>query len=118
MQDAICTGVHWPVAAVVRLLATLVACKGDEPLPTVPHPQITGESVNIVSCTKWLDGTPFLQRQNEPSLAVSSVNSEHLLAGANDYRTVNAPFPCDADDPTIEETGDAWLGLFQSLDGG
>ncbi|MFM8533516.1 MAG: hypothetical protein ACKOEC_07980, partial [Acidimicrobiia bacterium] len=35
-----------------------------------------------------------------------------MLAGANDYRTVDLPgLPTD-------ETGDAWLGLFKSFDGG
>jgi hypothetical protein len=55
-------------------------------------------------------GDPFLQRQNEPSLAVSSRNSLHLLAGANDYRTVDIPTP---DIVLGSLAGDAWLGCVQ-----
>src|SRR5688500_6329287 len=74
--------------------------------------QIPGRNVNMVSGDKWPDGDPYLQRQNEPSLAASTRNPLHLLAGANDYRTVDVPgLPTD-------ETGDAWLGLFKSYDGG
>lgn len=75
--------------------------------------QIPGQNVNMVSGTKWPGGDPFLQRQNEPSLAVSSRNPLHLLAGANDYRTVDLPGL-----PNGNETGDAWVGLFKSFDGG
>jgi hypothetical protein len=75
--------------------------------------QIAGQNVNMVSGTKWPGGDPFLQRQNEPSMAVSSRNPLHLLAGANDYRTVDLPGLPDG-----EETGDAWLGIFKSFDGG
>jgi len=53
-----------------------------------------------------------LQRQNEPSIAASSLTEGFLLGGANDYRRVN-----DAGGPD-EETGDAWLGVFKSFDGG
>jgi hypothetical protein len=53
--------------------------------------QIAGPNVNMVSGTQWPSGDPFLQRQNEPSIAVSSRNSLHLLAGSNDYRTVDLP---------------------------
>jgi hypothetical protein len=74
--------------------------------------QIPGRNVNMVSGTKWPDGDPFLQRQNEPSLAVSSRNPAHLLAGSNDYRTVDLPGLPE------NETGDAWLGIFKSYDGG
>ena len=74
--------------------------------------QIPGRNVNMVSGSTWPDGDPFLQRQNEPSIAASTRNPLHLLAGANDYRTVDLPgLPGD-------ETGDAWLGLFKSFDGG
>src|SRR5260370_1312292 len=67
----------------------------------------------MVSGTNWTNGDPFLQRQNEPSIAVSSRNSSHLLAGANDYRTVDLPGLLG-----IDERGDAWLGVFKSFDGG
>jgi sugar lactone lactonase YvrE len=36
-----------------------------------------------------------------------------MVGGANDYRTVDRPGLVDG-----EETGDAWLGLFKSFDGG
>lgn len=88
------------------VLATGVAC-AQGPTP--------GQSVNMVSGTGWPGGDPFLQRQNEPSLAVSSRNQLHLLAGANDYRTVDLPA---ADIVPGSLAGDAWLGVFKSFDGG
>jgi hypothetical protein len=75
--------------------------------------QVPGQNVNMVAGTTWPLGDPFLQRQNEPSMAVSSRNPLHLLAGANDYRTVDLPGL-----PGGEVTGDAWLGLFKSTNGG
>ncbi|HYB96381.1 MAG TPA: Ig-like domain-containing protein, partial [Vicinamibacterales bacterium] len=74
--------------------------------------QIPGRNVNMVAGTTFPDGDPYLQRQNEPSIAASTRNPLHLFAGANDYRTVDIPF----DHP--DETGDAWLGVFKSYDGG
>ncbi len=74
--------------------------------------QIPGDPVNMVSGRGWPGGDPFLQRQNEPSIAVSTANPEHLLAGANDYRSVDLALSVDG------ETGDAWLGVFKSFDGG
>src|SRR5438132_66152 len=65
---------------------------------------LVGRNVNMVSGTGWPNGDPFLQRQNEPSIAVSTRNPQHLLAGANDYRTVDVPFDVDTDD---EKKGDA-----------
>lgn len=80
---------------------------------------IAGRNVNMVSGTQWPGGDPFLQRQNEPSLAVSTRNPQHILAGANDYRTVDIPFDIPVNlDPDGEKTSDAWLGLFKSRDGG
>jgi hypothetical protein len=69
-----------------------------------------GQNINMVSDIKWPGGDPFLQRQNEPSIAVSTRNPRHLLAGANDYRTVDLNFLATG------ETGDAWLGVFKSFD--
>src|SRR4051812_40623831 len=77
------------------------------------HAQIPGRNVNMVSGTSLIDGDPFLQRQNEPSVAASTRNPLHLLGGGNDYRTVDLPGIAGS-----EETGDAWLGVFKSTDGG
>jgi hypothetical protein len=81
--------------------------------PEQVRAQIAGPSVNMVSGTQWPGGDPFLQRQNTPSLAVSTRNKLHLMAGDNDYRTVDLPGL-----PNGGLTGDAWLGVFKSLDGG
>ena len=74
---------------------------------------VPGKNVNMVAGTTWPDGDPFLQRQNEGVIATSTRNILHLLAGGNDYRTVDLPGL-----PTTKPSGDAWPGLFKSLDGG
>lgn len=75
--------------------------------------QVAERNVNMVAGTQWPDGDPFLQRQNEPSIAVSTRNPQHLLAAANDYRTVDLPGL-----PSGPMPGDAWAGIFRSYDGG
>ena len=71
--------------------------------------QIPGRNVNMVSGVGLPDGDPFLQRQNEPSAAVSTRNPLHLLGGSNDYRTVDIPGLCTRDPITIKLT-DRLLG--------
>jgi Galactose oxidase, central domain len=96
--------------ALVPLLMALVLPWGAAAQPT------PGQNVNMVSGTQWPGGDPFLQRQNEPSIAVSSRNPLHLLAGANDYRTVDLPLQDTV--PGEGLAGDAWLGVFKSFNGG
>jgi len=81
---------------------------------------ITGRNVNMVSGTILPDGDPWLQRQNEPSIAVSTLNPLHLLAAGNDYRTVDIPLTEGelSGFPEGGAQGDAWLGVFKSFDGG
>ncbi len=98
--------------AVVRRFASSLAMAAALGAVLV-HGQIPGRNVNMVSGTTWPNGDPFLQRQNEPSVAASTRNPLHLIAGSNDYRTVDLPGL-----PGAEETGDAWLGLYKSVDGG
>jgi N-acetylneuraminic acid mutarotase len=79
-----------------------------------------GRNVNMVSGTHLPDGDPWLQRQNEPSIAVSTRNPLHILAGANDYRTVDMPSSEGELPGTLISAapGDAWLGIYKSFDGG
>ncbi len=72
-----------------------------------------GANVNMVSGESFPNGDPFQRQQNEPSVAFSSRNSLHLLAGANDYRAVDVPGL-----PSGLETGDSWLSYFWSTNGG
>jgi len=81
---------------------------------------IAGRNVNMVAGTDCINGDPYLQRQNEPSGAVSTRNPLNLLFGSNDYRTVDMP-KSEGPLPGIPEgaaAGDAWLGLFKSFNGG
>jgi hypothetical protein len=87
-----------------------------------PDDLFAGTNVNMGSSEDWpdLEGDLYLQRQNEPSLAVSTLNPRHLLAGSNDYRSVDS-WESVGNLPGIPEeaaAGDAWLGVFKSYDGG
>src|SRR5580658_10843685 len=100
----------------IRVLSAVfgLACLGGLVVVAPAAAQVAGQNVNMVSGTKWPTGDPFLQRQNEPSMAVSTRNPMHILAGANDYRSVDLEQVLSGG----AETGDAWLGLFKSFDGG
>ena len=83
-----------------------------------------GENVNVLPVSKstppgeapgpddYLRGDLFGQRQNEPSVAVSSVNKDHILAFYNDFRAVDLgttepPLP----DDTRALLAKAWDGM-------
>ena len=98
-------------------LALLLSCLFGTPA----YAQEPGQNVNMVSGTVWPYGDPFLERQDEPSLAVSTRNPLHLLAGANDYRTVDLNLPeLDVGESSLANTptGEPWVGQYMSIDGG
>src|SRR6185436_343644 len=101
-------GIFVALSLSVSFALVNVAAQSGQAVP-VPIP---GKNVNMVSGTNFPGGDPFMQRQNEPSIAVSTRNPLHLFGGANEYRTVDIPGLGD------EVTGDAWLGVFKSFDGG
>jgi hypothetical protein len=76
-----------------------------------------GANVNMVTGTRLGDGDPFATKQNESSMAVSSLNANHLLAGANDYRLVAISQSPDIPGDGLGN-GDAWVGLYYSIDKG
>ena len=96
-----------------RTFLTLVLAASASPVfSQAPFP---GANVNMVSGTSWPGGDPWLQRQNEPAVAVSTRNASHILAGSNDYRTVDLSI---TDTNNSRVIGDAWLGVFKSFDAG
>ncbi|MFT5113413.1 MAG: hypothetical protein ACI8XU_000661 [Kiritimatiellia bacterium] len=93
-----------PLLALVSLLPVFASAQ---------DPLVAGANINMVSGTGFPGGDPFLQRQNEPSLAVSTRNPLHLLGGANDYRSVDIPGFTDG-----KAVGDSWHGIYTSVNGG
>src|SRR5262245_35049031 len=77
------------------VLAILAAVVGVRLSAQQQPPPVASSNINMVSGKTFPDGDPYLQRQNEPNGAVSTRNPLHLLAGSNDYRTVDLPGPFD-----------------------
>ncbi|MGI8783778.1 MAG: Ig-like domain repeat protein [Acidobacteriota bacterium] len=92
-----------------RLVLLTVACC------SVGLAQNPGPNVNMISGSKnQFDGDRFLQRQNEPTIAVSSRNADHMMAAANDYRTVDLAL----EESFPEGAAEAWMGVYRSYDRG
>ncbi len=103
-QGAWCTHLRWMRIAAIS--AVMVASVADA-LAASP---VAAENVNVVPSRPWPYGDQYMRQQNEPSLAVSSANPANLLGGMNDYRTVDVPI--------AGLTGDSWVGVIRSTDGG
>lgn len=92
-------------------------------LATAAHAVVSaqqiGSNINMARGTSLPGGDPYLQRQVETSLAVSSRNPCHLAAGVVDYKTVDYVDPQELPaEGTLQSSGDSWLGLYKSFDCG
>jgi len=67
-----------------------------------------------LSSTDPLRGDGYKQRQDEPDIAASTYNPDHILAVFNDYRTVAIP----NDQGLPGSSASAWVGLARSYDRG
>src|SRR5215472_847315 len=124
------------------MAALLAAC-----LHATVSAQQAGENINVLPVlgADQIRGDAYLQRQVEPSLAVSTRNAQHIIAFFNDYRAVDVPGdigigesiasrmlnavksvlarmigrpkPHDAE-PEEAAAAEAWIGMSRSYDGG
>jgi hypothetical protein len=101
-------GFEMPRRHISLFFLAVIAC--NHPLPA----QIPTPNTNVVAgIGDQFVGDRFVQRQNEPVIAVSTRNPDHWVAAFNDYSTVDI-----AGDPTIEPSAEAWLGVAFSYDRG
>jgi len=111
--------VYFLLVMAIILTTTSIPIKSQYPSSGIGL--IVDRNVNMVAGQELPGGDPYLQRQNEPSIAVSTRNPMHLLAACNDYRTVDMPYsegPLPGIDLKASASGDAWLGIFKSYNGG
>ena len=101
--------------------------------------QQVGPNVNTMSGTDPRTGDAFLQRQNEPAVAISTRNADHVILAFNDYRTVDIALDTTEPDAAVfaraerktkskggitlesvraQTPPEAWIGLAFSRDRG
>lgn len=101
--------------------------------------QQVGPNVNTMSGTDEKTGDAFLQRQNEPAVAISTRNADHVMLAFNDYRTVDIALDVTEPDAAVfaragqktkpagalsreavraQTPAEAWVGLAFSRDRG
>ena len=116
-----CTSHRLLRVAAVFLLCLMPSAVAAQDAPAGPR-LVGGRNVNMAGGSQILDVNPATyevrgdvlgRAQNEPSCAISTRNPQHILCGANDYRMVDVPGVT-----TTQIIRDAWLGEFQSADGG
>ena len=99
---------------VIAVCALFPLASSAQQLSVGPNVNIVGGPASISESPSFqVLGDPYLQRQNEPSIACSSRNPVNCLAAANDYRLVGTKGVADG-----KVTGDAWLGIFWTRDEG
>jgi CARDB len=92
--------------------------------PATAAAQQVGESINVLPVyrstppgtppgpTDYLRGDLYGQRQDEPSIAVSTLNKDHIIAVYNDFRAVDVPT-----DPALGTTASALARLWTGVRG-
>ncbi len=97
-------------------VTTLVLCQGGLAQSGLAQsPPTVGPNVNMVSGITLADGDPFLTKQNESTMAVSSLNPLNIMGGSNDYRLIPLS---QAGIPDETNSADSWVSRYWSTDGG
>ena len=114
------------------------AVAGAVALTLAASAQQVGPNVNTMSGTDPKTGDAFLQRQNEPAVAISTRNADHVMLAFNDYRTVDIANDVTEPDAAVfarakqgaqpgaltreavraQTPAEAWIGLAFSRDRG
>ena len=84
-------GVEYSIFSVSSKEKLMVRLLNKHLRPYISHAREVWEWRKLISPDSALAANPFLQRQSEPALAVSSRHPMHLLAGANGHRAVDLP---------------------------
>ena len=74
--------------------------------------EVAGQNINMVSGTNWPAGDPYLQRQNEPSMAVSS--SQRRTSFGRGQRLPHGRHSVI----NVSHTSGTRAGVYTSMDGG
>src|SRR5512137_442165 len=101
MRRALCLA----LAVSCALVARAGAQQAGQNVPVLPvvKPAVPDDPASVLDAA--LKGDLYMQRQLEPTLAVSTRNPSHLIAFFNDYRAVDVPHDTGLGESLVARVG-------------
>jgi hypothetical protein len=111
MRRALCLA----AAVTCVLVAGVGAQQAGQNVPVLPvvKPAVPDSPASVLDAA--LKGDLYMQRQVEPTLAVSTRNPSHLIAFFNDYRAVDIPHDTGVGEGLVARIGAAFKGFLARL---